>query len=126
MAAMEAAVGWMTVTVSEVSDSGGVGRGEGGGEGGGEVLHPSQEGCGGKGSYEGGGQKGGVGVKRQRQSGDSSSHYKEEKDNNEEEEKYGRVSPLPKTLTINLTTTWIQIIVLKVNDISYGTYPGHL
>ena len=116
----------MTVTVSEVSDSGGVGRGEGGGEGGGEVLHPSQEGCGGKGSYEGGGQKGGVGVKRQRQSGDSSSHYKEEKDNNEEEEKYGRAPPLPKNLTIHLTTARIQIPLLNFKNISNGTYSGHV
>ena len=38
MAAMEAAMGWATVTVSEVSGSGGVGSGEGGGEGGGEVI----------------------------------------------------------------------------------------
>ena len=38
MAAMEVAVGWATVTVSEVSGSGGVGSDEGGGAGGGEVI----------------------------------------------------------------------------------------
>ena len=40
MAAMEVAVGWATVTVSEVSGSGDVGSDEGGGEGGGEVITP--------------------------------------------------------------------------------------
>ena len=38
VATIEAAVGWATVTVSEVSGSSGMGRGEGGGEGGGEVI----------------------------------------------------------------------------------------
>ena len=37
---MEAAVGWATVTVSEVSGSIGVGGGKGGGEDGGKVIAP--------------------------------------------------------------------------------------
>ena len=41
---MEAAVGWATVTVSEVSGRIGVGGGEGGGESGGEVIAPSSRG----------------------------------------------------------------------------------
>ena len=45
MAAIEASLGWSTVTVSEVCGSSGVGGGEGGGEGGGgkggdEVIAP--------------------------------------------------------------------------------------
>ena len=47
MAAMEAALGWATVTVSEVSGSGGEGGGEGGGgKGGGEVIAPLSWGLG--------------------------------------------------------------------------------
>ena len=54
---MEATVGWATVTVSEVSGSGGVGGGEGGGEGGGgkgggEVGPPSSWGLGCNGQHE--------------------------------------------------------------------------
>ena len=41
---MEATVGLGTVTVSEVSDSCGVGSGEDGGEGGGEVIAPFSRG----------------------------------------------------------------------------------
>ena len=41
---MEAAVGWATVTVSEVSGSIGVGGGEGGGESVGQVIVPSSRG----------------------------------------------------------------------------------
>ena len=44
VAAMEAAVGWATVTVSEVSGSSGVGGGKGGGEGGSEVIAPFSRG----------------------------------------------------------------------------------
>ena len=47
MGAMEAAVGWATVTVLEVSGSGGEGGGEsGGGKGGGEFITPSSWGLG--------------------------------------------------------------------------------
>ena len=80
--------------------------------------HPSQEGCGGKGSYDGGGQKGGVGGRWQRRIGDSSSYYKGDRDNNEGEEKYGRAPPPTKNSTINLTMARIQILLLKVNNIS--------
>ena len=34
--------------------------------------------------------------------------------------------PLPKTLTIKLTTARIQIPLLKFKNISNGTYSGHL
>ena len=58
MVVMEAAVGWTTVTVSEVSGSAGVGSGKGGGEGGdgkgvGKVIAPSSWGMGCNG-YKGG------------------------------------------------------------------------
>ena len=47
MVAMEAALGWATVLVLEVSGSGGEGGGEGGGgKGGGEVIAPSSWGLG--------------------------------------------------------------------------------
>ena len=41
---MEATVGWVTVTVSEVSGSIGVGGGKGGGEDDGEVITPFSRG----------------------------------------------------------------------------------
>ena len=47
MATMEAALGWATVPVSEVSGSGGEGGGEGGGgKGGGVVIAPLSWGMG--------------------------------------------------------------------------------
>ena len=55
MAAMEATVGYATVTALEVSGSGGMGGGEGeGGKGGGEVIAPSSWGLGCSGNRGGG------------------------------------------------------------------------